>query len=73
MKKHKCSECDFMLTFVDSGERRISICVFDQSDCYLSEVGCCMEDCELDGFAEELWCHKHGVEFDESAYEEEEQ
>lgn len=41
-------------TFLDSGEREISICVFDQSENYLQEVGYCA-DCELDGFAEDLW------------------
>ena len=55
MKKHKCAECKFMHTFLDSSHRVIAICVFDQSDSYLQEVGYCTEDCELDDFAEEEW------------------
>ena len=55
MKKHKCAECKFMHTFLDSSQRVIAICVFDQSDSYLQEVGYCTEDCELDDYAEEIW------------------
>ena len=54
MAVHSCSSCKWMHTFLDSGEREISICVFDQSENYLQEVGYCA-DCELDGFAEDLW------------------
>ena len=59
MKKHKCVNCKFMHTFFDSSQREIAICVFDQSDCYLQEIGYCNEDCELDDFAEELWQEEH--------------
>ena len=55
MKKHKCAECKFMHTFLDSSHRVIAICVFEQSDSYLQEVGYCTEDCELDDFSEEIW------------------
>lgn len=55
MKKHKCADCKFMHTFFDSSQRQIAICVFDQSDNYLQEVGYCTEDCELDDFSEEIW------------------
>lgn len=39
--------------------RTIELCVFDQSDNYLQEVGLCTEDCELDDYAEELWQEQH--------------
>lgn len=55
MKKHKCADCKFMHTFLDSSQREIAICVFDQSDNYLQEVDYCDEDCELDKFSEEMW------------------
>ena len=55
MATHRCCECKWMHTFFDSGDRVISICVFDQSENYLQEIGYCGEDCELDGYAEELW------------------
>lgn len=55
MKKHKCADCKFMHTFLDSSRRAIAICVFDQCENYLEEVGYCTEDCELDDFAEEIW------------------
>ena len=53
--KHNCSECPFMHSFQDNSHRVIDICVFDQSENYLQEVGYCTEDCELEGFAEEMW------------------
>jgi hypothetical protein len=52
-----------MHVFFDSSYREIGICIFDQSDSYLQEVGYCVEDCELEDFAEELWQAKH-KEFD---------
>lgn len=57
--KHCCAECRFCHTLVDSSERVIEICVFDQSDNYLQEVGLCTEDCELNEYAEEIWQEKH--------------
>ena len=60
MKNHKCADCKFMHTFLDSSHREIAICVFDQSDSYLQEVGYCAEDCELDDYAEEIWCERNG-------------
>lgn len=66
MAKHSCSECNWMHTFMDSSQRYIAICIFDQSDSYLQEVGFCTEDCELDDFGEELWQKEHGeVDSDE--------
>lgn len=59
MAKHRCCDCNWMYTFWDSSNRDISICIFDQSDVYLQEVGYCTEDCELDDFAEELWEREH--------------
>lgn len=53
--KHNCAECPFMHSFQDNSHRVIDICVFDQSENYLQETGYCTEDCELDGYAEELW------------------
>ena len=60
MVKHRCCDCKWMRTFTDNSGRTISICVFDQSENYLQEVGYCTEDCELDGFAEELWRADNG-------------
>lgn len=60
MATHKCCDCKWMHTFSDSSDRRIAICVFDQSENYLQEVGCCTEDCELDDYAEELWRAENG-------------
>lgn len=55
-----------MHTFIDSSDRTIAICAFDQSENYLQEVGYCTEDCELDDFGEDLWQSKHEVfEFEE--------
>ena len=51
-------------TLIDSSNRPIELCVFDQSENYLQEVGYCTEDCELDGFAEELWKEENDVETD---------
>lgn len=62
MATHRCIDCCFMHSFWDSSDREISICIFDQSNCYLEEVGYCTDDCELDGFAEELWQIKHFME-----------
>ena len=53
--KHSCLECPFMHSFQDNSHRVIDICVFDQSENYLQEVGYWTVDCELEGFAEELW------------------
>lgn len=61
--RHCCADCNFMHVFFDSSYREIGICIFDQSDSYLQEVGYCVEDCELEDFAEELWQAKH-KEFD---------
>ena len=55
MATHKCDECKWMHSFLDSSDRRIAICTFDQSENYLQEVDYCSEDCELDDYAEELW------------------
>lgn len=55
MDKHSCSDCKFMHTFFDSGNREIAICVFDQSYAYLEEVRYCTDGCELDEYAEEIW------------------
>ena len=55
MAKHECCDCKWMHTFTDNSGRSISICIFDQAENYLQEVGYCTEDCELDEFAEELW------------------
>lgn len=57
--KHSCCECKWCHGLEDSGGRWIELCVFDQSDNYLQEVGLCSEDCELDDFAEELWQRQH--------------
>lgn len=53
--KHSCCECKWCHGVEDSSNRWIEICLFDQSDNYLQEVGLCAEDCELEDFAEELW------------------
>lgn len=58
MKKHKCDDCKFIHKFLDSSQREIAICTFDQSDYYLQEVGHC--DCELDDFAEEVYQEEQG-------------
>lgn len=55
MATHSCCDCKWLHCLHDSSGRSIYICVFDQSESYLQEVGLCSEDCELDGFAEELW------------------
>ena len=60
MAKHECCDCKWMHTFTDNSGRSISICIFDQSENYLQEVGYCTEDCELDEFAEELWGDDNG-------------
>lgn len=59
MARHNCCDCKWMHSFEDSCGRLLAICVFDQSDSYLQEVGFCTEDCELDEFAEELWREKN--------------
>ena len=51
---HECIDCKWCHSFEDSSGRTIEICVFDQSISYLEEVGCCCE-CELEGYAEELY------------------
>lgn len=61
MAKHSCYECKWCHSLLDNGNRLIYICVFDQSENYLQEVGLCVEDCELDDFGEELWqCENEG-------------
>lgn len=60
MSLHKCCECKWMHELLDSSDRPILLCVFDQSENYLQEVGHCCEDCELDGYAEELWQEANG-------------
>lgn len=62
MAKHNCCECHWCMSIIDSSNRLIEICVFDQSDNYLQEVGLCCEDCELDEFAEEIWEREHNGE-----------
>lgn len=66
MATHRCVDCKFMYGFCDSGDRLVHICIFDQSSNYLQEVGYCTGDCELDGFAEELWQEKCFVEENEN-------
>lgn len=56
-KRHDCANCDFMKSLEDNSGRIIYFCMFDQSDSYLEEVGVC-GGCELDGFAEELYCER---------------
>lgn len=56
---HSCCECKWCYSLEDSGGRTIELCVFDQSDNYLQEVGLCTEDCELDDYAEDLWQSQH--------------
>lgn len=55
MAKHDCASCRWLHSFQDNSNRAIYICVFDQSNNYLQEVGLCMEDCELDGFGEYIY------------------
>ena len=55
MAKHNCWECKWCHCLLDSGNRNVEICVFDQSENYLQEVLLGSEDCELEGYAEELW------------------
>lgn len=55
MAKHRCCECKWFYTLEDSSNRFIHLCIFDQSENYLQEVGYCTEDCELDDYAEEIW------------------
>lgn len=54
MAKHSCYECKWCHYLLDSSNRNIEICVFDQSENYLQEVLLESDDCELDGYAEEL-------------------
>lgn len=54
-KRHDCINCYFRQSLEDSSRRIIYFCVFDQSPGYLGMVGVC-SGCELDGFAEELYC-----------------
>lgn len=56
-KRHDCANCDFMKSLEDNSGRIFHFCMFDQSDVYLGEVE--IDDCcELDGFAEELYCEQ---------------
>ena len=55
MAKHSCYECRWCHYLLDSSNRNVEICVFDQSDNYLQEVLLGSDDCELEGYAEELW------------------
>ena len=55
MAKHSCYECKWCHYLLDSSSRNIEICVFDQSENYLQEVLLDSDDCELEGYAEELW------------------
>jgi hypothetical protein len=57
MTKHDCVDYDYMKFLEDNSGRIIYFCMFDQSDSYLEEVGVCC-GCELDGFAEELYCEQ---------------
>lgn len=65
-KLHSCSECHWCNPITDSENEVEYICANRYSDCFLQEVGLCLEDCELDDFAEKLWCEEHGVEYFES-------
>lgn len=55
MATHKCVNCKWFYALEDSSNRLIYLCIFDQSESYLQEVGYCTEDCELDDYAEEIW------------------
>lgn len=66
MKKHKCDDCKFIHKFLDSSQREITICTFDESDYYLQEVGHC-DYCELDDFAEEEWQEENEEEREDNA------
>lgn len=68
MSEHSCAGCDFCAGIVDSSGRMIHICIFDQSVNYLQEVGLCSQDCELDGFAEDLWQLKHSGRSSDEMY-----
>ena len=59
MAKHSCYECKWCHFLLDSGNRGVEICVFTQSENYLQEVLLGADDCELDGFAEEMWQKDH--------------
>jgi hypothetical protein len=61
MAKHSCYECKWCSSLFDSNHSVIDICVFAQSENYLQEVLLGTEDCELDGYAEELWQRDHDV------------
>lgn len=61
MATHKCVDCKWLYTLTDSSSRTIHLCIYDQSENYLQEVGYCTQDCELDGFAEEFWVEENGV------------
>ena len=60
MSKHSCFECKWCHYLLDSSNRNVEICVFDQSENYLQEVLLGSDDCELDGYAEELWQEENG-------------
>lgn len=62
MTRHECYDCKWLHTIIDSSNRPIQLCVFDQSEKYLQEVGDCTEGCELDGLAEALWKEANGDE-----------
>ncbi len=55
--QHDCASCKFMKSLEDNSGRILYFCMFDQSPAYLEEVGICSW-CELDGFAEELYCEQ---------------
>lgn len=62
---HSCAECNWCHSLTDSEGDIVHICVNRYSDNFLQEVGLCSEGCELDDFAERLWCEEHGVEYEE--------
>lgn len=59
MAKHSCSECKWCRYLIDSSNRYVEICVFDQSENYLRKVLIETDDCELEGYAEEFWQEEH--------------
>ena len=60
MAKHSCCKCKWCHFLLDSSNRNVEICVFDQSDNYLQEVLLGSDDCDLDDYAEEIWQKENG-------------
>lgn len=61
MAKHSCYECNWCHYLLDRANRNVHICVFDQSENYLQEILLGADDCELEGYAEELWQQENEV------------